>query len=96
MPRAMLPLWRCKSTSFLSSEVNMSACVPRDTCSQVLLFTSGDLLRWRAPKILWNFVRFNFLSYYIWRVNESSMPEMCILSIFILLIHSDFWSDVSI
>ena len=24
MPRAMLPLWRCKSTSFLSSEVNMS------------------------------------------------------------------------
>ena len=26
MPRAMLPLWRCKSTSFLSSEVNMSEC----------------------------------------------------------------------
>ena len=23
-PRAMLPLWRCKSTSFLSSEVHMS------------------------------------------------------------------------
>ena len=27
MPRAMLPLWRCKSTSFLSSEVNMSASI---------------------------------------------------------------------
>ena len=24
MPCTMLPLWRCKSTSFLSSEVNMS------------------------------------------------------------------------
>ena len=45
MPRAMLPLWRCKSTSFLSSEVNMSV-------SQRL--RRQHLLTDRSIRVVWN------------------------------------------
>ena len=49
MPRAMLPLWRCKSTSFLSSEVNMSDWGRANYLCSLCFLWPGTIKSWWKP-----------------------------------------------